>query len=154
METGLSLISKNGSPIGYSDTTGLAVYESYQAPSGFNYMVGVREIKDLLIVEQIAEGTACTYLCGILLYHKESKQLLKEIPIENNSRYSRIKTMEIVSDSLLELINEATKKEGVDFNREHSKVFIDGILDTCYFELSRKTILVWAKSMGILNNQI
>jgi hypothetical protein len=62
MSVGISCIEKTLTPIGLSDTTGLQVYESFVASSGFNYMVGIREIKDLLIVEQIAEGTGCTLL--------------------------------------------------------------------------------------------
>jgi hypothetical protein len=77
MEDQQSGLQKLSTPVGFSDSTGMAIYQSYTAPSGFNYMVGVREIQDILIVEQIAEGTACTLLCGIHIYHKESKQLLK-----------------------------------------------------------------------------
>ena len=152
MSVGISCIEKTQSPIGYSDTTGLQVYESYLAPSGFNYMVGIREIKDLLIVEQIAEGTGCTYLCGILIYHKDSTQLMKEISVERNVRYTRTQTMQLVSESLLELLLEASQKEDIIIDLESAKEFISDILDKCYFETSRKTILIWAKSVGIIPN--
>ena len=76
MEKNNTALSKITTPIGFSDTTGMSVYQSYTAGSGFNYMVGMREMKDLLIVEQIAEGTACTFLCGIKIYHKETKAII------------------------------------------------------------------------------
>ncbi len=152
MEKALSKISKAVLPSGISETTGLAVYESFLAPSGFHYMAGVREINDLLIVEQVAEGTACTLLCGILLYHKQSKQLLKEIKVERNFHYSREKTMQLVARSLMIVLKEATVKEGVHFNAVSAQRFIDEMLDRCYFEKSRQTIIAWAQSIGIINN--
>ena len=63
--SGLSRITK---PIGFSDTTGMDIYQSYTARSGFNYMVGMREVHNIVIIEKVAEGTAYTFLCGILIY--------------------------------------------------------------------------------------
>ena len=143
---------QSATPIGVSETTGLSVYESYLAPSGFHYMAGVREINDLLIVEQVAEGTACTYLCGILLYHKQSRQLLKEIQVDRNFHYSREKTMQLVAKSLLGVLKDATVKEGVSFNEVNARRFINEMLDRCYFEKSRQTIIAWAQSIGIIQN--
>ena len=151
MEKAIAKI-QSATPIGVSETTGLSVYESYLAPSGFHYMAGVREINDLLIVEQVAEGTACTLLCGILLYHKQSKQLLKEIQVERNFHYSREKTMQLVAKSLLSVLKESTTKEGIPFNEGNARRFIDEMLDRCYLEKSRQTILEWAQSIGIIQN--
>ena len=38
-------------PIGYSESTGMDVYQSFTATSGFNYFVGVRNLNGLIIVE-------------------------------------------------------------------------------------------------------
>jgi len=150
MENSLSIIENNSKPIGKSDTTGLNIYNSFKASSGFNYMVGMREINDLLIIEQVAEGTAITYLSGILLYHKPNKQLIKEIKVKKGVRYSRQVVVNLVSKSLLEFLIHASKVEKANLNVKVAKQFINESLDCCYFELSRKTVLEWAKSVGIL----
>lgn len=149
MENNLAIIT---TPIGVSETTGLSVYKSFNANSGFNYMVGVREVQDLLIVEQIAEGTGCTYLCGILIYHKTNRELLKEITVPRNVHYTRIKVMEMVQNSIMELLEETCKKDGIEFDKAHAQSFVNEIIDNCYFEASRKIILSWARTVGILKN--
>ena len=149
MEYGLACNMKK--PIGISDSTGLVVYDSFKAKSGFNYLTGFREIKDLLIMENIAEGVGCTYLCGIYIFHKETKHLLKEVFVEKNVRYSRAMTIEIVSKALLELLTDSLQREGLRMDYHQTKMFIDEALDTCYFETSRKCIIEWAKSVGIIS---
>jgi hypothetical protein len=139
-------------PVGVSETTGLTVYKSFTANSGFNYMVGVREVQDLLIVEQIAEGTGCTYLCGIIIYHKENRELLKEITLPNGVHYTRTKVVGMVQKSIIELLEETCKKDKIDFDREHAQRFVNEIIDNCYFEASRKSILSWARTAGIIKN--
>jgi hypothetical protein len=116
-------------------------------------MVGVREIQDILIVEQIAEGTACTLLCGIHIYHKESKQLLKEIAIEKNVHYTRSKVVELVRESLIQILTESCKLSKIYIDVEHASDFLNKVLDKCYFEKSRITILQWAKAVGIIKEQ-
>ncbi len=118
--------------------------------SGFNYLVGVREFQGLYIVEQIADGTGCTFLCGIKILCANSKELIKEIEVKNGVRYSRLRTLELVKVSLLEILEEAVRHEGHSFNYENANKLITEQLDTCYFEQSRKAILNWAKSVGIL----
>lgn len=44
---------------------GIAKGSNFNYSESANAFLGIGEIKDLLIVEQIAEGTGCTYLCGI-----------------------------------------------------------------------------------------
>lgn len=148
-QTGLQKLIK---PIGFNDSTGMQVYQSYIAKSGFNYMVGVREIQDILIVEQIAEGTACTLLCGVLIYHKESKQLLKEIEVKRDVHYTRAKVVEMVRDALVNILTESCFKNLIEIDIDSATNFINEALDKCYFESSRKSVLAWAKSVGILKN--
>lgn len=135
-------------PIGFSDTTGMSVYQSYTANSGLNYIVGMREMQDLLIVEQIAEGTACTFLCGILIYHKETKTLLKEIEIDRNVNYSREKVVTLVHKALLQVLSNASGKEYTSIDMQSANEFLSEALDKCYFENSRKTIIDWANLFG------
>ncbi len=149
-QTGLQKLS---SPIGFNDATGMNVYQSFTANSGFNYMVGVREIQDILIVEKIAEGTACTLLCGIYIYHKETKQLLREIEVERNVHYTRSKVVELVHESLIQVLTESCRLSGICIDIKHASEFLDNILDKCYFEKSRVTVLQWAKAVGIIKEQ-
>ena len=146
-KSGIERISK---PIGYSESTGMNIYQSYTASSGFNYMVGMREIHDIVIVEQIAEGTACTLLCGILIYHKKTKELLKEIEVGRNIRYTRAKTMDLVRQFLIQTLLETCNKNNVEIDKEYTKNYVDKILDECYFSNSQKAILEWAESVGII----
>ena len=152
MENNQIGLHKLSSPIGFNDSTGLQLYQSFAAKSGFNYMVGVREIQDILIVEQIAEGTACTLLCGVLIYHKESKQLLNEIEVDRNVHYTRAKVVEMVREALINILTESCFKNLIEIDIESATHFINDALDKCYFESSRKSILVWARSVGILKN--
>ena len=150
MEKNNTALSKITTPIGFSDTTGMSVYQSYTAGSGFNYMVGMREMKDLLIVEQIAEGTACTFLCGIKIYHKETKAIIREIEVERNVHYTREKVMKLVHNSLIGILIESCRIENTEIDLDGAIAFLDEALERCYFESSRKTVLEWAKSVGII----
>ncbi len=58
-------------PIAISANTGSVYYTIFLAKSGFNYQVGIRDTNGLLIIEGIAEGTACMFLCGIQVRDKE-----------------------------------------------------------------------------------
>lgn len=147
-QNGLQRIS---TPIGVSETTGLEVYESYTAGSGFNYMAGLREIQDLLIVEQIAEGTATTLLCGILIYNKVDKVLLKEVTVGRNVRYSRELVVELIKNSILELLIASCEKADIEINELSAMRHVEKMLDKCYFETSRKAIIEWARMVGIIN---
>ena len=152
MESNQTGLQKLTAPIGFNDSTGMQVYQSFTAKSGFNYMVGVREIQDILIVEQIAEGTACTLLCGIHIYHKESKQLLKEIAVERNVHYTRSKVVELVHESLIQILTESCKLSRIYVDVDHANNFQNDVLDKCYFEKSRIAILQWAKTVGIIKD--
>lgn len=151
MENNHTALAKITTPIGFSDTTGMSVYESYIAGSGFNYMVGIREMRDLLIVEQIAEGTACTFLCGIRIYHKRTMAIIDEIEVERNTHYSREKVMKLVQNSLIQLLRSACIKANTELDMDSANEFLNEALDKCYFENSRKTVLEWAKSVGIIS---
>ncbi|MDL2304203.1 hypothetical protein LJC72_02540 [Bacteroides sp. OttesenSCG-928-D19] len=139
-------------PMGINESTGLTVYNSYTANSGFNYMMGVREMEDLLIVENISEGTAITFLCGIQIFRKSTKELILDIPMECNTRYSRQTVMDIVHKMLFDLIAESLNKrhKRIDLDSLNNK--IEELLDDCYFEKSRNAIIDWAQHVGIIKS--
>jgi hypothetical protein len=152
MENNQTGLAKLSTPIGFNETTGMSVYESFTATSGFNYMVGVREANELLIVEQFAEGTGCTYLCGILIYQKSGNVLLKDISVPRYFHYTRMEVMKIVRQALLDLLLESSITEQKVIDMESADKFVSTMLDKCYFEISRKTIIEWAKTVGIIKN--
>ena len=139
-------------PIGFSETTGMNVYQSYTATSGFNYFVGARNLNGLMIVEQIAEGTVCTYLCGISIRDQANSTLLTEITVPRYTRYTREKVVRYVRKSLLDLLVSSVEKSGNKLDAEAAKKQIDKMLDTCYFECSRVAIIEWARIHGIIDN--
>lgn len=144
------MVQSVANPITYCENTGIDVYGSYEAKSGFNYLVGVRELHGLYIVEQVADGIGCTYLCGIKILCANTKVLIKEIEVKNGVRYSRLRTLQLVKAGLLEILEEAAIQQGHSFSYEQVSRFIMKQLDACYFEQSRKAILNWAKAVGIL----
>lgn len=152
MDNSQNLLSKLINPIGISSSTGIDIYDSFTALSGFNYIIGMREVKDLLIVEKVAEGTACTLLCGILIFHKDTKELLVDIPVERNVHYSREKVLKLVHSTILKFLSRNNEVAGVEeqIDIESASKFLLEALDNCYFEKSRKLILTWAESVGLL----
>lgn len=138
-------------PIGKSLTTGTVVLQSYMATSGFNYQVGVREVCGLLILEGFAEGTACTYLCGIQVIDKETDQEICTIPVERNMHYNRQMVMELVHAHLCDAIEESALKAGKATDRTDVEIQVAKMLDDCYFAESRKAALNWAERVGIFH---
>lgn len=141
----------NLKPIGCSANTGMAIYQSFQARSGFNYQVGVRDSHGLLIIEGVAEGTACTFLCGIQVRDKETGKEICSIPVERGTKYSRQLVMEMVHQHLCVTIAEAAIKEGKAIDRMDVEAQVAEMLDDCYFAESRKAALSWAERVGIIH---
>lgn len=141
----------NLKPIGCNANTGMAIYQSFQARSGFNYQVGVRDTHGLLIIEGVAEGTACTFLCGIQVRDKETGKEICSIPAERNTRYSRQLVMEMVHQHLCNAIEESALKEGKAADRVDVEKQVAEMLDDCYFTESRKAALSWAERVGIIH---
>ena len=90
----------NLKPIGVSQSTGLQVYQNFSSVSGFNYMVGIRELEGLKIIEGVAEGTACIYLTGIKVLDADNK-LVVDIDVEYGTHYTREKVVNLVSQNYL-----------------------------------------------------
>lgn len=129
----------------------MAIYQSFQATSGFNYQVGVRDSHGLLIIEGIAEGTACIFLCGIQVRDKETGKEICSIPVERNTRYSRQIVMDMVHQHLCNAIEESALKEGKAADRMDVEAQVAEMLDDCYFAESRKAALSWAERVGIIH---
>lgn len=141
----------NLKPIGCNANTGMTIYQSFQAQSGFNYQVGVRDTHGLLIIEGVAEGTACTFLCGIQVRDKESGKEICNIPVERNTRYSRQLVMELVHQNLCNVIEESALRDGRATDRMDVERQVAAMLDDCYFAESRKAAISWAERVGIIH---
>lgn len=141
----------NLKPIGCNANTGMTIYQSFQAQSGFNYQVGVRDSHGLLIIEGVAEGTACTFLCGIQVRDKETGKEICSIPVERNTRYSRQLVMEMVHQHLCDAIEESALREGRATDRMDVERQVAAMLDDCYFAESRKAAISWAERVGIIH---
>ena len=140
----------NLKPIGVSQSTGLQVYQNFSSDSGFNYMVGIRELDGLKIIEGVAEGTACIFLTGIKVLDADNK-LVTEIEVEYGTHYTREKVVHLVSQKLFDVIWSAMDaSELVAVGNEEVKFQIDQLLDNCYFGESKKCALNWARRVGII----
>lgn len=149
----INTIARTLEPIGYSESTGMKVYDSYLAPSGFNHFIGIRKAGDLLIIEKVAEGMTRTYLSGILIYSVADNVLLKEIAVPQNKDYSRSLVVNLVKDNLLDLLIDATAREGISLEKDGAEAYIAEVLDVCYFKKSRMAALGWAENAGLLNSE-
>jgi hypothetical protein len=148
METAISCIS--GKPIGVDESTGMIIYQSYHSDSGINYMIGMRELDDLLILEQIGEGTAVTFLCGIKIIRKSTKDLIADILVDNNIHYTRQTVLEMVRKVLFDIIVKEFRMHGKHIDMDYLYKKLSDILDKCYFEKSRKAAMDWAYDIGII----
>ena len=151
MNTSLALNNINGlQPVGVNQSTGMNIYQAYQAPSGFTYQRGIREIEGLLIVEDVAEGTACMFLSGVKGIERETGQVLFEVSVERGTRYSRQHVMEIVHQQMCDLLVSSYSNNGQVVDRISIEEQVAKLLDHCYFSESRQAALGWAKRVGII----
>ena len=149
MEKSLVNILKS-QPIGKSYSTGLTLYQSYKAASGFDYQIGMREASGLYIFEGFAEGIGCAYLNKILVFFGNDKQLIADINLPQGTFYSRETAKEVIRQELCKYFYDACQKEDMPFTRNEVEQQVEDILDNCYFSESRKAVLNWAKEVGIL----
>ncbi|WP_166386822.1 hypothetical protein [Polaribacter sp. 11A2H] len=140
--------------LGKQDTVsenGLTVIgEAYRAESGFNYASGFRKFGNLKIVEDVAGGTAVTYLCGIKVFD-EKGALIIDRKITKGFHFEREAVRNIVLNELMKMLSEV---HGGDesFDKVVVKEKIDYHLKQAYYESSYKAISSWAKDLGIFNN--
>lgn len=138
-------------PIGKSVTTGTNVLQSYKAPSGFNYQVGLREASGLYIFESFAEGVGCSYLDKIMVFFGEEKRLIAEIEVPRGTRYTREQALASVKQKLCDFFYETCSIMDVKFSREEVEEQVTDILDKCYFSDSRQAVLQWARTVNIIH---
>ena len=145
------LLTKTAAQVSISASTGLSVVQSFLAKSGFNYQVGIRDTDGLLIIEGLAEGTACMFLCGIQVRDKESGQEICSIDVPKNTHYSRQLVVPLVQEHLSNVIADSAIHDGLAVDMQDVRRQVTDMLDKCYFEKSRQAALSWAKRVGIIH---
>ena len=129
--------------------TGLVISNNYESASGINYIEGVRDFENLTIVESIGHGTAVTFLSGVKIFDKSNK-LIVDKAIKKKTYYSREVARSIVFESLLEMLQDASKQENKPFDRFKASVLINDKLKNAYYKESYEAILSWAEDLGII----
>jgi hypothetical protein len=123
--------------------------EAFKAESGFNYASGFRDFGNLKIVEDVAGGTAVTFLCGIKVFDDKGT-LIIDRKVAKGFHFEREAVRKIVLNELLKMLLEV-HKDDKNFNKDEAKYKIDHYLKHAYYESSYIAISKWAKDLGILN---
>lgn len=124
--------------------------KTYLAESGFLYKVGLRNFGNLKILEEVALGTAVSFLCGIKVFDQEGV-LLVDKKMNNRFYYEREKVRKIVLNELVDMLIEANK-EDIQFNLTEVKMKISTHLKQAYYKSSYTALNNWAIELGILEN--
>jgi len=143
------LVSFNSlTPIGVSTVNGMTVYKALKfKEDGFMYQIGTREIEGgLKVVEALAEGVGCCFLCGISVFDAEN-ELVCDIPVGKDVKYCRQIVVEMVVKHLTDKVLESL--EG-NVNIDDVRAKVMAVVDRSYFEKSRQIALDWARKMNIL----
>ena len=138
-ENKLSLLDNNGITV---------AGESHLAKSGFRYGSGVRDFGSLKIVEEFAQGTGVTFLCGIKVFDKEGT-LIADKKMDRSFYYEREKVKKVVLHEILNTLIDANK-ENINFELDAARMKINALLNKAYFETSYNAINNWALELGII----
>jgi hypothetical protein len=125
--------------------------ESYKADSGFKYNSGFRNFGSLKIVEDVAQGTAVTFLCGVKVFDKDGVLIIDK-RMNQKFHFERELVRRIVLQELLNMLIEANKGND-NFNLMEAKMKISTHLKQAYFESSYKAINNWALEIGLYDNK-
>jgi hypothetical protein len=125
--------------------------ESYKAESGFKYNSGFRNFGSLKIVEDVAQGTAVTFLCGFRVFDKDGLLIIDK-RMHQKFHFERELVRRIVLQELLKMLIEANKGND-DFNLIEARIKISEHLKQAYFQSSYKAINNWALEIGLYDNK-
>lgn len=127
--------------------TGLTVNkgEAFLSASGFSYFSGVRQFGDLNIREDIASGTAVTYLNGISVFNAEG-ELLVERKAPKGTHYQRETARQLAKEAILDMLVEANV-ENEDFNYINAEDMVNKHLKLGYYSKSYSEINKWFESL-------
>jgi hypothetical protein len=139
-ENKLTLLNNNGV---------VQIGESYKSDSGFKYNSSFRNFGSLKIVEDVAQGTAVTFLCGVKVFDKDGLLIIDK-RMDKKCHFEREFVRQVVLKELLNMLVEANKENG-NFNINGAKMKIGRHLKQAYFESSYRAINNWASEMGLFD---
>lgn len=134
-----------------NDNEVVQIGESYLAESGFKYNSGFRDFGSLKIIEDVASGTAVTYLCGVKVFDKNGTLIIDK-KMSKKFHYEREQVRRVVLRELVMLLSVANKNNS-NFNQDQAKIKISEHLKLAYFESSYKAINHWAMELGIFDQK-
>lgn len=124
-------------------------------PNGFCYQLGGRDLKgDMEVLEGVAEGIGTTLLCGLRIRKKSTGELICDVPVPANTKYSRQTVVELVHQHLTGMLAAAAIQDGLAFDRIDVEEQVAAMLDECYFAESRRLALDWAISVGLIKKEV
>jgi len=121
------------------------VGDHYKAESGFSYASGYRQFGDLNIIEDIATGTAVSFLIGIKVFDKEGNLIIDK-RMKKGCYYEREVARKTVHAELLNMLKN--HKEG-SLDYVNASSIIDQHLKQAYYSKSYAAINSWAIELGI-----
>ena len=121
------------------------VGDTYKAPSGFVYASGFREFGSLTIVEDVATGTAVSYLTAVKVFDKDGNLIIDK-RLKKSNFYERELARKIV---MTELLNMLSSQNNSDFDIKSTKAKINNLLIDAYYKTSYEAINRWAHEIGI-----
>lgn len=144
---GLVKVEK-GQVLKIDHNTGLMIGKSYQADSGFEYALGIREFGDLKIIEEVGQGTAVTYLNAVKVFDGKGELIIDE-KLGQSTHYSRETVRQVVLEAMLNMLENAATEAGKEYDRLKARKLVNEKLETAYYKQSYEAVIEWAGEIGI-----
>lgn len=124
----------------YSESVNAFIGNGYTSMAGNTYLNEIRFMEGIVIKEDVGQGYARTFVNGIRLFDLQSKTLLCERNY-HCTYYSQYHIKTEVIEMLSNLLNEAARKENLNFNSIDIQNHIEKLVDKAFSEDQRKMII-------------
>lgn len=140
-------IKDDGFKAYHDKSVDLYVNKSYEAFSGFKYILGEKSCEGITLHVAIAQGTGISYLCGFqAIFHD---QVIAEA-IFRNVIYTRDKARRLVGKYLIKAFKDMIKRQKLKgANEKEITKKVNEILDRAYYEESDQASIDLLQSWGI-----
>lgn len=140
----IALLNKFGiakcSNFNYSESVNAFIGNGYTSMAGNTYLNEIRFMEGIVIKEDVGQGYARTFVNGIRLFDLQSKTLLCERNY-HCTYYSQFYIKTEVKEMLTNLLNEAARKENINFNSSDIENHIEKLVEKAFCEDQRKMII-------------
>ena len=116
----------------FSESLNALVGTGYTSMAGNTYFNSLRMSDGLLIKEDIGQGYAYSFLNGLHIYDLRTKTLICEKWFHCNF-YSRDGAKQDATDMLIDMIQQAAKKENILLNYHEVQQRISSIVNNAFF---------------------